>query len=62
MFLRRGGNAFALQRIMGHESMEMTRRYVNLVQSDLKAMHRAASPVDGLVPPKRQKVDTRLRL
>lgn len=50
-FLRRGGNAFALQRIMGHRTMDMTRRYVNLVQGDIREMHRQASPVSSLVQP-----------
>ncbi len=57
IFLKRGVNAFALQRIMGHESMDMTRRYVNLVQGDIKEMHRAGSPADGLAPRKRKRVD-----
>jgi site-specific recombinase XerD len=52
-FLRRGGNAFALQRIMGHRTMDMTRRYVNLVQGDIREMHRQASPVSSLVQPTR---------
>lgn len=48
-FLRRGGNAFALQRIMGHRTMDMTRRYLNLVQADIKEMHGKASPAASLV-------------
>lgn len=44
-FLRRGGNASALQRIMGHRTMDMTRRYVNLVQGDIREMHDKASPL-----------------
>ena len=55
-FLRRGGNAFALQRIMGHRSMDMTRRYVNLVQGDIREMHHRASPISSLVPQHRTKL------
>ena len=53
-FLRRGGNAFALQQIMGHKSMDMTRRYVNLVQGDIREMHDKASPVASLIPSSRK--------
>lgn len=56
VFLRRGGNAFALGRIMGHRSMDMTRRYVNLVQRDVREMHRSASPVGSLVPTARRRL------
>ncbi|WP_263560577.1 tyrosine-type recombinase/integrase [Paenibacillus polymyxa] len=35
-FLRNGANAFATQRALGHATLEMTRRYVALVNSDLK--------------------------
>ena len=55
-FLRRGGNAFALQRLMGHKSMDMTRRYVNLVQGDVREMHGKASPVASLVPSTRKRL------
>jgi site-specific recombinase XerD len=50
-FLRRGGNAFALQRLMGHKTMDMTRRYVNLVQGDIREMHDKASPLASFVQP-----------
>ncbi|MDU8671995.1 MULTISPECIES: tyrosine-type recombinase/integrase [Paenibacillus] len=35
-FLRNGANAFATQRTLGHATMEMTQRYVAIVNSDLK--------------------------
>ena len=43
--LRNGGDAFALQRIMGHESLTMVYKYLHLAQSDLQAAHQDASPV-----------------
>ncbi|MEX1156998.1 MAG: tyrosine-type recombinase/integrase, partial [Chloroflexota bacterium] len=49
-FLTNGGDVFSLQRILGHSpaSLEITRRYVHLLDDDLRATHRRASPVDHL--------------
>lgn len=44
-FLRNGGNPWALQALLGHESLDMVRRYLALVQSDVERAHRLASPV-----------------
>jgi len=47
-FAALGGDAFSLQRILGHATMSMTRRYVNLANADVAAAHRRASPGDVL--------------
>jgi site-specific recombinase XerC len=49
-FLANGGDVFALQRILGHSpaSLQVTRRYVRLLDDDIRATHRRASPVDRL--------------
>jgi integrase/recombinase XerD len=38
-YLRRGGSVFHLQKVLGDSTLEMTRRYTNLVTADLQAVH-----------------------
>lgn len=45
-FLRNGGNALELQRLLGHSTLDMTQKYVLLSQTDLQSAHKSASPVD----------------
>lgn len=52
-FLKAGGNALVLQRIMGHSTLEMTRRYVHLNQEDIKAQHGQASPLARVLTSRR---------
>lgn len=52
IFLRLGGNSFALQRELGHTTLTMTRRYVALTENDLKQQHSMASPLNTLVAKK----------
>jgi integrase/recombinase XerD len=42
-YIRNGGDVFRLQRVLGHATLEMTRRYVNLQTEDLKAVHNRLS-------------------
>ena len=42
-YIRRGGSVFHLQRVLGHSTLEMTRRYANLMTEDLQAMHQKVS-------------------
>ncbi|HVN17453.1 MAG TPA: tyrosine-type recombinase/integrase [Dongiaceae bacterium] len=42
-YLRRGGSVFHLQKCLGHTSLEMTRRYANLMTEDLQKIHQQVS-------------------
>ncbi|MGB7603820.1 MAG: tyrosine-type recombinase/integrase, partial [Candidatus Sulfotelmatobacter sp.] len=42
-YLRKGGSVFHLQKVLGHSSLDMTRRYANLMTEDLSAIHEKVS-------------------
>jgi site-specific recombinase XerD len=48
MYLRNGGDPFSLQKKLGHSSLQMTRHYSNLADSDVKAQHLRYGVVDRL--------------
>jgi site-specific recombinase XerD len=39
LYLRNGGDPFSLQKILGHSSLQMTRHYCNLADTDVKQQH-----------------------
>ena len=39
LYLRNGGDPFSLQKKLGHSSLQMTRHYSNLADSDVRAQH-----------------------
>jgi hypothetical protein len=49
-FLLAGGNVFTLQKLLGHTTFAMVRRYIELADVDVKAQHQRFSPVDSLLP------------
>lgn len=49
LYIRNGGDSFSLQEILGHSTLEMTRRYVNLASRDVAEQHKKFSPVQQLL-------------
>jgi integrase/recombinase XerD len=49
-WLQSGGDSLVLQRILGHQSAQMTAYYARLFASDLQDAHRRHSPIDALAP------------
>ena len=60
-FLRNGGDFFSLQKLLGHSTLEMTRKYAEMAQSDVIAQHRAHSPADSLNMPQQTNGRKRMR-
>jgi integrase/recombinase XerD len=44
-YIRRGGSQFMLMKILGHTTLEMTKKYIHLQTDDLSAVHNALSPL-----------------
>jgi site-specific recombinase XerD len=49
LYIRNGGDAFSLQDILGHSTLQMTKRYVHLGRRDVSEQHRKFSPMDSLL-------------
>jgi len=48
-FILAGGDVFTLQKLLGHTTLTMVRRYVELADVDVKAQHQRFSPADSLL-------------
>ena len=46
-FLRNQGNVYMLQRLLGHSSLDMSKRYLKIVQTDIDKAGLQSSPVKG---------------
>ena len=60
-FLKNGGDVMALQKLLGHASLDMVRNYVNMTDDDALAKHREASPLDKMGPLPNERKRVRLK-
>jgi integrase/recombinase XerD len=49
MSLRAGMNPLHLQALMGHTTMEMTRKYISMIDDDLIVAHKEYGPIDNIL-------------
>lgn len=49
-YIKNGGDAFSLQKILGHSTLDMVRVYVGLADTDVAQLHRRFSPMDRIGP------------
>lgn len=47
-WIRNNGNMFVLQKLLGHSTLDMTRRYVKLFSEDIKEDYDRFSPLDSI--------------
>lgn len=47
-YILNGGDAFTLQQILGHSTLDMVRHYVQLFRSDVQQQHRKFSPLENM--------------
>jgi len=58
LYLLEGGDVFSLQKILGHNSLEMVKNYLNLALSDVSQQHRLFSPIDHMTPEGKRKTNS----
>ncbi|MGX5621291.1 tyrosine-type recombinase/integrase [Bacillus cereus] len=47
-YLLNNGDVMTLQKILGHSSNEMVRKYVNMTSKDIATQHNKHSPINNL--------------
>lgn len=53
LWILNGGDAFRLQKMLAHEDMTMTKRYIEMYSQDLKVNFEQYNPINSIVKPKK---------
>ncbi len=61
LLLRRGADAFTVQNLLGHSTMQMTRHYVNLTNEDTRQGHNKAGVVRSILGEEETPKNRRIR-
>jgi site-specific recombinase XerD len=56
-YLIHGGDVFSLQQILGHTTLDMVRKYVQLANAHVAVQHRKFSPMDHVETERRHRTD-----
>ena len=48
MYVMNEGDPFSLQKILGHSHMNMVRKYIQMIDMDVKAQHDLFSPLNSI--------------
>jgi integrase/recombinase XerD len=49
LYIKKGGDPFSLQKILGHTDMSMVRKYIQMTNDDIKTQHNYFSPLKGVI-------------
>ncbi|ETI67255.1 tyrosine-type recombinase/integrase [Neobacillus vireti] len=47
-YIMNGGDPFSLQKILGHSDMSMTRKYIQMTDTDVRRQHNSFSPINSI--------------
>lgn len=53
MYLMNGGDMESLRKMMGHATLAMVKKYLNLLSKDVQTQHRKYSPADSIIRKRR---------
>lgn len=56
LWVTNGGDIFTLQRLLGHKSLEMVRRYVNLYGNEIQKQYTMYNPLDNFIEEKKKTI------
>ena len=56
IWILNGGDAFRLQKILGHSSIEMTKRYIEMYSDDLRVNMEELNPIYSIIKNNKKRI------